>query len=119
MVRLRQEAPYIYALHISFQFLMVRLRRCGTVRMLFFLRISIPYGTIKTMEALARIAKLRAFQFLMVRLRQSERIVDGSKSIFQFLMVRLRQAVSTSTRFSLEISIPYGTIKTHWVAGRQ
>ncbi len=53
--------------------------------------ISIPYGAIKRTDCVFDIKKYLAFQFLMVRLKETPLLKYGiTISEFQFLMVRLK-----------------------------
>ena len=97
-----------------FQFLMVRLKaksiqhaqpHCSEV--------SIPYGTIKSGMRVPIALSASWFQFLMVRLKASSaetNILLSSK--FQFLMVRLKEYLNAVSPHALNVSIPYGTIKS-------
>ncbi len=52
--------------------------------------ISIPYGSIKSMETLKTSPQMIVFQFLMVRLKGVKLDSSVSSREFQFLMVRLK-----------------------------
>ena len=49
----------------------------------------------------------------MVRLKEVAFTVTGNHTIFQFLMVRLKALQGVGGQWFLEISIPYGAIKSY------
>ena len=59
-----------------------------------------------------------SFQFLMVRLKAStgEESSTEREPVFQFLMVRLKVSIRTNDVMFATVSIPYGSIKSQWVA---
>ena len=52
------------------------------------------------------------FQFLMVRLKVTDYPIPELDSMFQFLMVRLKVNLHEQINRPLDVSIPYGTIKS-------
>ena len=70
---------------------MVQLKDCIALRQLCTPQISIPYGSIKRVEA-------------------HPYVVCTSR--FQFLMVQLKASSSRNTKELTNISIPYGSIKS-------
>ena len=125
-----------YSSHVhfsAFQFLMVRLKGWSWIYLRCPYWISIPYGSIKSLVTNLAYLKTPLFQFLMVRLKGKDSWFSNLKQIFQFLMVRLKVVGdcqrSNSFVFQflmvrlkvfrllsrngvLEISIPYGSIKS-------
>jgi len=70
MVRLKALRQYFNWVDKRFQFLMVRLKGKSHRKLVWSLRISIPYGAIKRSEYLIDYLIKRIFQFLMVRLKE-------------------------------------------------
>ena len=94
LVRLKDSSPYeAFAALIEFQFLLVRLKvRIRNVRR--WTIISIPSGTIKSVNGNFNIREFLKFQFLLVRLKVNE--IEESLSswiTFQFLLVRLKESL--------------------------
>ena len=77
--------------YILFQFLMVRLKVRRSYSLRSIKRVSIPYGTIKSLTTYDTVRTL---------------------DTFQFLMVRLKVGLSPTTSVNTLVSIPYGTIKS-------
>ena len=55
------------------------------------------------------------FQFLMVQLKENNKIVGAKPSPFQFLMVQLKERRTSTMPIISSISIPYGSIKSHFL----
>ena len=72
MVRLKVQMCYIFARCVTrFQFLMVRLKEWFVEFTCMHTNISIPYGAIKSNSSNVIFFHLFIFQFLMVRLKES------------------------------------------------
>ena len=67
-------------------------------------RLKVPIDELST--------SYTVFQFLMVRLKDTSRLVDYFIYLFQFLMVRLKDGIPCARVSQIQVSIPYGTIKS-------
>ena len=94
---------------------MVRLK----VSVLFFgqliIRVSIPYGSIKSSDDFGN-CSTGMFQFLMVRLKGKGKTKFNNLFEFQFLMVRLKDWLPGCSFYRTAISIPYGSIKSDFLS---
>ena len=72
---------------------MVRLKGERDTPKICLIRISIPYGSIKSRYIPCVQEVLKLFQFLMVRLKDSGHTQQGERKTFQFLMVRLKVSI--------------------------
>ena len=118
MVRLKALCLPNLALMLLFQFLMVRLKVLSGFDGFF------AFGFQFLMVRLKVFAPdfgytIVIFQFLMVRLKVREKTNhnDGER-VFQFLMVRLKAASPRQATYSTYISIPYGSIKSHFAGAK-
>ena len=54
----------------------------------------------------------QAFQFHLVRLKGIRQVDEPRRGVFQFHLVRLKVKISSTLSGSIEISIPFSTIKS-------
>ena len=90
----------------------------GSIKSIIILRklftvitVSIPYGSIKSKKLSTSPRAYTAFQFLMVRLKAIMLSSKRGGYQFQFLMVRLKVARVSALQGHPAVSIPYGSIK--------